>query len=88
MVESKETDEEHDEDCVEEGFQLARVKFNIDGEGGNIWDGSELKLSWSKKSSSYFENSSPIFLLSGFSNTSIFKVRDVLHWVNFLVMKK
>ena len=36
MVESKETDEEHDEDCVEEGFQLARVKFNIDGEGGNI----------------------------------------------------
>ena len=28
-----ETDEEHDEDCVEEGFQLARVKLDKDGEG-------------------------------------------------------
>ena len=27
-----ETDEERDEDCVEEGFQLARVKFDRDGE--------------------------------------------------------
>ena len=24
---NRETDEEHDEDCVEEGFHLARVKF-------------------------------------------------------------
>ena len=29
-----ETNEEHDEDCVEEGFQLSRVKFGRDGEGG------------------------------------------------------
>ena len=28
-----ETDEEHDEDCAEEGFQLARVKLDKDGEG-------------------------------------------------------
>ena len=28
-----EIDEEHDEDCVEEGFQLARVKLDKDGEG-------------------------------------------------------
>ena len=31
---NKKTDEEHDEDCVEEGFQWARVKFYRDGEGG------------------------------------------------------
>ena len=52
---NRETDEEHDEDCIEEGFQLARVKFDRDGEGGrealglgnrsiNISDGSELGL--------------------------------------------
>ena len=29
-----ETDEENDEDCVEKGFQLAKVKFDRDGEGG------------------------------------------------------
>ena len=44
-----------DEDCVEEGFQLTRVKFDRDGEGERealrmgycstyTWDGSELKL--------------------------------------------
>ena len=26
---NRETDEEHDEDCVEEEFQLARVKYVI-----------------------------------------------------------
>ena len=31
---NRKTDEEHDEDCVEEWFQLARVKFDRDGEGG------------------------------------------------------
>ena len=30
----RETNEEHDENCVEEGFQLTRVKFERDGEGG------------------------------------------------------
>ena len=30
---SKEIDEEHDEDSVEEGFQLARAKFDRDAEG-------------------------------------------------------
>ena len=52
---NRETDEEYDEDCVEEGFQLARVKVDKDGKRGrealrmancciNIWDGSELEL--------------------------------------------
>ena len=51
---NRETDKEHDEYCVEEGFQLARVKYDRDGEGGrgvlvvgncsiSIWDGSELE---------------------------------------------
>ena len=31
---NRETDEEHDEDCVDEGLQLARVKFDRDGKGG------------------------------------------------------
>ena len=31
---NRENDEEHDEDCVEEWFQLARVKYDRDGEGG------------------------------------------------------
>ena len=68
----------------------------------NIWDGSEHSSSdpsqililqfWTKavqsnKRSSYFENNFPTFLLSGISNTSIYKVRDVLHWVNFFVTK-
>ena len=50
---NRETDEEHDEDCVKEGFQLARVRFDREGEGGrealgmrncsiNILVGSEL----------------------------------------------
>ena len=29
----REANEEHDEDCVEEGFQLARVKLDKNGEG-------------------------------------------------------
>ena len=48
---NRETDEEQDEDCVEEGFQLARGKFDRYGEGGretvgmgycciNLYDGS------------------------------------------------
>ena len=46
-----ETDEEHDVDCTEEWFHLARRKFDRDAKGGrravgigyysmNIWDGS------------------------------------------------
>ena len=31
---NRETDEEHDEDCIEEGFQLARIKYDRDSEGG------------------------------------------------------
>ena len=95
---NKERDEKHNENYVEEGFQLAGIIFDRDDEGIrevlgvgnciiNIWDGSELRLAWSKKSSSYFENNFPIFLLSGISNTLICKVCDVLHWVNFLLMK-
>ena len=94
----RENDEEHYEDCVNARFQLARAKLDRNGEGGrkglgtgncstNDWDRLELELAWSKKSSSYFGNSFPIYLLSGISNTSIFKVHDTLHCVNFLVMK-
>ena len=32
---NRETDEEHDEDCVEEVFQLAKVNFSRDGERGS-----------------------------------------------------
>ena len=57
---NRETDEEHDKYCVEEGFQLARVKFDRHGEGDsealgmsncsiNIWDGSEQEFAWFKK---------------------------------------
>ena len=86
---NRQNDEERDKYCVEEGFQLARVKFGRDvrdseapGVGNcsiNICDGSEQNLAWFKKSSSYFEKHFSIFLLSGISNTSIFKVRDVFH---------
>ena len=59
---------------------MAKIKFNSDGHGGRealgmgncsikIWNGLEVELAWSKKSSSYFEK--------------IYKVRDVLYWVNF-----
>ena len=55
------TNEEHDEDGVEEGFQLVKVKSYKDGEGGrealgmrsrsiNIWDELQLELGWSKRS--------------------------------------
>ena len=76
------------------GFQVAKVKFDRDGEAGrealamancsiDIWNGSELELAWPKKSSLNFENNFLIFLLSGILNASIFKVLDVSHWVNF-----
>ena len=32
---NRETNEEHDEGCVEEEFQLARVKLGKDGEGSS-----------------------------------------------------
>ena len=62
---NRETDEEHDEDCVDEGFQLARVKFDRDGKeggetlgmwycGSNNWNEIELELDLSRKSNSYF----------------------------------
>ena len=89
---NKETDEEHDEDCVEEGFHLASVKLDRDSKGGrevvgvgycssNTWNWLELKLALSRKRSSYYENNFPIFLLSGNLNTSVFKVRYIWYWV-------
>ena len=30
---NRETNEEHDKDCIEGGFQLARIKFDRDSEG-------------------------------------------------------
>ena len=55
VKQNRETDEEHDEDCLKEDFQIARVKFDRDVEGErealgmrkcsiNILDGSELEL--------------------------------------------
>ena len=38
---NRETDEKDDEDCVEEGFQLARVKFDRDREGDKEAPGME-----------------------------------------------
>ena len=82
---NRKTNEEHEEVFVEEGFQLARI---VMGNGSiNIGDGSELELAWSKKNSLHFENNFPIFSLSSIWNTLTFKVRDLLNWVNFLVMK-
>ena len=34
LGQNRETNEEHDEDCVEEGFQLTRAKLNRNGKGG------------------------------------------------------
>ena len=36
---NKGTDEEHNKYCVKEGFQLAGVKFDKDGEGGRKTQG-------------------------------------------------
>ena len=66
---------------------MAKVKFGRNGEGGrealgmgnssiNTWDGSELELAGSMKSSSYFENNFPKLLLW-------FAVRDALDCVSF-----
>ena len=61
-------------------FHLDSIKYDRDGGrvrealsmencSINIWDGSELELALCKKSSSYFGNKFPTFLLSGISNT-------------------
>ena len=95
---NSETDEEHEENSFEEGFQLdSAIFYRYRKRGGEalgmescsfgIWVEPDLELAWSKKSSSFFENNFPIFLLSGISNTSIFKIHDILHWINFLVMR-
>ena len=87
---NREANEEHDKHCVEEGLQLARVKFNRDGEGGseapgvgncsiNIWGGSEQELAWFKKSSSYFEKNFLTFLLS------VFRIHQFLRCVMFCI---
>ena len=77
-------------------FQLAMVTFHSVCEGGrkalsvgnrvSIF-GMDLELGWSRKSCSYWENNFQTFLLSGISNTSICKVRDVLCWLNVLLTK-
>ena len=35
---NRESNEEHDEDYAEEGFQLARVKFDVDGGRETLWE--------------------------------------------------
>ena len=53
VEQNREVNDKHDTDSVKEGFQLARVKFDKDGEEGreapdmeigsiNIWERSEL----------------------------------------------
>ena len=60
VEQSSKTTEEHNDYCVEEGFQLARIKLDKAGEETrealymgncriNISDGTELELAWSKK---------------------------------------
>ena len=34
---NRETNEQHDEDCAEEGFQLARLKFDLMMEAGKLY---------------------------------------------------
>ena len=73
------------------GFQFCRAKLERNGEGGreNIGTGCCSIGIWDRlfgKNSSFFEDNFPIVLLSSNSNTSIFKVCGVLHWVHFLVM--
>ena len=76
---NRKTDEEHDDDCVKEGFPLDRDKLDKGGEGGrkvvgmgccsiNIWYGSVLKT---VDISKQFSN----ILLSG---NSVLKVCSVL----------
>ena len=31
---NRKTEGDHDEDCIEEGFQLAKIKYDRDSEGG------------------------------------------------------
>ena len=77
----------HDDDCVEEGFQLAMVKnekngaedseaLGIGNRSINIWKGSELELAWSKKKQFIFKKL--------FSNTFVmlFRIHQFLRCVS------
>ena len=57
---NRKTDDDHYQDCIEEGFQLTRVQFDRDGERDrealgmgycsiNSWDGSDLELAEFRK---------------------------------------
>ena len=41
LIKNWKTDKDHDEDCISEGFQLARVEFDRDGKGGRKISGME-----------------------------------------------
>ena len=43
---NRETDEEHDQDCVEEGFQLARVRDEEGGREALIVSICEMDQNW------------------------------------------
>ena len=79
VEQNRETDEERDDYCVAKELQLSTWKFDREWEAL----GMELQykdLRWIRTGISLIqEKSSLIFLLSGISNTSIFKVHDVLH---------
>ena len=95
---NSENNEDNYKDCAGERLLLARAKLDRDGEGGrealgmvncyiNIWGGSELELRLIREKQFKFWKQFSTLLLSGISSTSVFKVRDVLHWVNALAMK-
>ena len=88
---NRQTDEEHDVGSVEEGFQLARMKFDRVGEGDrevlgmgycgiNVLEGSELKLAWSKKNNLSFGNNFPVFSL--FGNLKL--LRCVISYIEYI----
>ena len=46
VEQNRETDEEHDQDCVEEGFQLARVRDEEGGREALIVSICEMDQNW------------------------------------------
>ena len=91
---NRETDEDHNKYCVEEGFQLGRVKLDRDGDWGSEAPGVgrcsiniRAEISLVQEKQFIFWKQFCSISLSGISNTSIFKVCNILHWVNFLLMK-
>ena len=81
---NRETDEEHDEDCVEEVFQLAKVNFSRDGERGS----KALGIRNSVSIFEIFHILKTIFQYLYYLVIGIHQfLRLVSHWARSLVMK-